>query len=85
MARGTVVIDEARCKGCNLCVVNCPQHVLALATDLINAEGYRPAHLVEDDSLCTGCGICALVCPDVCITVYREVISRHAPRTQPAV
>ena len=40
MARGTVVIDTNRCKGCELCTTVCPQHVLVMA-DFYNARGYR--------------------------------------------
>lgn len=71
MARGTVVVNAAHCKGCALCVHACPQHVLAL-TDEYNARGYRTVALDESAGACTGCGLCALVCPDVIFTVYRE-------------
>lgn len=70
MARGTVVIDTNRCKGCELCTTVCPQHVLVMA-DLYNARGYRPAQLVDPDSKCTGCTLCAVICPDSVLTVYR--------------
>ena len=82
MIRGTVEIDQARCKGCDLCTVFCPQDVLVLDQHTLNAKGYHPAMLVEDDNVCTGCAICALVCPDVCITVYRE--SRRSRQTATA-
>ena len=76
MAKGTIVIDEARCKGCELCSLACPQEVIVMATDFLNAKGYRPAQLVDPDGQCTGCAVCAVVCPDVCITVYREPVAR---------
>lgn len=73
MLHGTITIDEERCKGCELCVNFCPQHVISLASENFNAKGYHPALLTETETnLCTGCGICAVVCPDVCITVFRE-------------
>lgn len=28
--KGVVVVNTERCKGCNLCVVACPLHVLSL-------------------------------------------------------
>ncbi|MCJ7624513.1 MAG: 4Fe-4S binding protein [Anaerolineaceae bacterium] len=68
--RGTIVVDEDLCKACELCVVACPQHVIALNNDVITPRGFHPALLAKDG--CTGCGICALVCPEVAITVYRE-------------
>ncbi len=66
--RGTVEIKMDTCKGCELCVVACPQESLAMSND-INALGYHYAVLVQDN--CTGCVNCALVCPDAVITVYR--------------
>ena len=37
---GAVVVDEARCKGCNLCVVACPTKTLALTIGEVNHKGY---------------------------------------------
>lgn len=81
MARGSVYIDENRCKGCGLCVDACPQHVLNLSTDRFNAKGYRPVELIEPEG-CTGCTICAIICPDVVFTVYRETRQRTGSRAQ---
>ncbi|MGC8779920.1 MAG: 4Fe-4S dicluster domain-containing protein [Anaerolineae bacterium] len=71
MARGTVKIEEDRCKGCELCTTICPQGVLYMAHDHFNARGYRPVQLVDPDGKCTGCALCAQICPDVVLTVYR--------------
>ncbi len=71
MARGTVLVNTDRCKGCELCVHACPQHVLHLAT-IYNARGYHPVELDDPGGDCTGCAICALVCPDVVLRVYRQ-------------
>ncbi len=68
--KGAVVVNTDRCKGCNLCVVACPLHVLALVKNKVNAKGYNYAEQVLEDT-CTGCASCATVCPDGCITVYR--------------
>lgn len=70
--RGTIEVDELLCKGCELCVGACPQEVLELALDKLNAKGYHPAALKAVG--CTGCGICAIVCPEAAITVYREAL-----------
>jgi len=72
--KGRIVVDELICKGCELCVQTCPQNVIALSPDRINAKGYHPAELVGDG--CTGCGICAGMCPEAAITVFR--VKRHA-------
>lgn len=73
MTHGTIVIDETRCKGCELCTFACPQQVITVNTDVLNSKGYHPAHLQDPEAHCTGCAICAVICPDTCITVYREV------------
>ncbi len=74
MAKGRIVIDEGRCKGCRLCVSVCPQNILVLSSRL-NERGYTPAEVTEM-AKCTGCSMCAIICPDVCITVYRQVPAR---------
>ena len=80
MAKGHILIDEGRCKGCTLCTTACPQDVIFMAKDKLNVRGYHPAIYNDPNSACTGCGLCAVICPDVCITVYRQ--ARTAPRAQ---
>lgn len=36
--KGAIVVDTERCKGCNLCVVACPLHVIALNTKQVNKK-----------------------------------------------
>lgn len=79
MAKGRVVIDLERCKGCELCRDACPQDVLVLAEEL-NSKGYRPVVLLDPEHDCTGCALCAMVCPDGCITVYRELPTKKPRR-----
>lgn len=81
MAKGTVIIDQERCKGCELCTLVCPQNVLILDNRL-NAKGYHPAALVEANHECTGCAVCAVMCPDVCITVYRTPVKNRRTALQ---
>lgn len=71
MAKGLVIVDEDRCKGCGLCVETCPKQILRLAEGRFNAKGYRPIE-VTDLKACTGCAMCAIICPDVVFTVYRQ-------------
>lgn len=66
---GAVVVDTEECKGCGLCVEECPQHVLALNKQ-VNNKGYHFAWMALPGE-CIGCSNCAAVCPDRCITVYR--------------
>lgn len=72
MAKGHVVIDENRCKGCALCITACQQHVLVMNDSRLNGRGYHPAELVDPKGRCTGCALCAVICPDACFTVYRH-------------
>lgn len=69
--RGTIVIDENQCKGCELCTFVCPKHLIGIA-ETFTPRGYRPARLEDPHGECTGCLLCAVICPDVAITVYRE-------------
>ncbi len=70
-AKGRIVVNEVYCKGCELCIAACPQHVMGLASERLTVKGYHPAELIAEG--CTGCVICAIVCPEAAITVYREV------------
>lgn len=65
-----IIVDDAYCKGCGLCVNACPKKIIELDATTITAKGYHPARLV-DESACVGCCSCALMCPDVAITVER--------------
>jgi 2-oxoglutarate ferredoxin oxidoreductase subunit delta len=78
MAKGTIVIDQDRCKGCMLCQLVCPQDLISIADTQLNGNGYHPAILIDPDGTCTGCAICAVICPDVCITVYREAPNKRS-------
>jgi 2-oxoglutarate ferredoxin oxidoreductase subunit delta len=64
-----LVIAEARCKGCELCIEACPHAVLALDTSRVNVLGYHPIRLI-DAAGCTSCALCARVCPDCVFTVW---------------
>ena len=70
MAKGTIVVDEDRCKGCALCTTVCPFDLVHIA-EHFNSKGYRPSSLVDPEGKCTSCTLCARMCPDVAITVYR--------------
>ncbi|MDQ7851258.1 MAG: 4Fe-4S binding protein [Armatimonadota bacterium] len=74
MAR--IVIDQERCKGCQLCVQFCPPRVLTMSSRL-NSRGFYTVELM-DEGRCTSCAACALVCPDVVITVFKPERVRAA-------
>jgi len=62
--RGEVKIFATWCKGCNICVVFCPTHVLAM-----HPSGNYPV-VVEADN-CTACHFCDTHCPDLAIVVKK--------------
>ncbi len=70
--KGTVVVDNERCKGCAVCNTACPLDVLVMSAE-VNSKGYNFAMMAKPDQ-CTGCASCAIICPDSCITVYRQKI-----------
>ena len=56
-----VEIDEAWCKGCDICIKLCPERCLAL-TERQVATVVRP-------QACTGCRVCEWLCPDFAVSV----------------
>jgi 2-oxoglutarate ferredoxin oxidoreductase subunit delta len=71
--KGSIKIDSAFCKGCEMCIYFCPKDCIVLSNN-INAAGYMTAAPVkksDDSGACTGCATCALVCPEAAIEVYR--------------
>jgi len=64
-----IVVDEERCKGCELCIPACPKHIMVMS-EKFNKKGYHPAKQIKPEE-CTGCAFCAITCPDVAIEVYK--------------
>ncbi len=77
--KGWIEVNENYCKGCSVCIENCPQDVMGLDLSRLTQKGYHPVHLIKEG--CTGCAICALVCPEAAITVYREAPVRASARS----
>ena len=78
MAKGRIVINGAMCKGCEFCAMVCPYNLISFSSSF-NANGFRPAVLVDPEQKCTGCMLCAMICPEAGITVYRQV--KHPERS----
>ncbi len=68
---GYVVVNTQRCKGCNICVVACPDNVLDLQPREVNDRGYHYVYMKNPED-CNGCTSCSTVCPDGVLTVYRK-------------
>lgn len=54
-------INPLECKGCERCVIACPEQVLKVG-DEYNERGYR--YVVNEGEGCTGCGACYYTCPE---------------------
>jgi len=73
-----IKIDKSKCKGCYLCVVNCPNGLIKISAEL-NIKGVKPVYFsggpvrpgVRPGGKCSGCAMCAVICPDCGITVYK--------------
>jgi 2-oxoglutarate ferredoxin oxidoreductase subunit delta len=73
-ARGWIEVNENHCKGCELCILVCPQEVMSLDKNRLTPKGYHPVRLHSKG--CTGCSICAVVCPDAALTVSRALVNK---------
>jgi 2-oxoglutarate ferredoxin oxidoreductase subunit delta len=62
-----ITIDENFCKGCHLCIDQCPKDVLAVSSKR-NAKGYLVPKADRTDE-CIGCQLCEMICPDMAISV----------------
>jgi 2-oxoglutarate ferredoxin oxidoreductase subunit delta len=65
-----IVFFEDICKGCSLCTSVCPEGIVSINKNRINASGYNPAG-VTDEAKCTGCAFCARICPDIAIRIEK--------------
>ncbi len=77
--KNLVIIEQAKCKGCELCVVSCPRGCLELAHDHLNAKGFHPVEFEYEGTIgpCTGCGTCFIACPDGAIKAIK-VLKKEA-------
>ncbi|MEW6545717.1 MAG: 4Fe-4S binding protein [Bacillota bacterium] len=63
-------IDETWCKGCGLCISECPRQVLGWSGKR-NRKGYNLPAALEPQK-CNACRLCELICPDLAIYVEEE-------------
>lgn len=66
-----VEISSEECKGCELCIAECPKKVLFIGKN-INHLGYTYAEYTGEG--CIGCGMCFYACPEPgAITVFKKI------------
>ena len=65
-----VVFFEEKCKGCYLCVSACPNQLIKVAENRMNAKGFRPVEVTEQEK-CIGWALCATICLDCGIVVFK--------------
>lgn len=63
-----IKINKHRCKGCYLCIANCPNGLIKVS-DEMNIKGVKPVRF--SGGKCTGCAMCAVICSDRVIMVYK--------------
>ena len=65
VGRKKLVIEEAWCKGCGICVNFCPKKVLEVT------EVGKCAIIKDKEKDCISCGQCEMRCPDYAIFVEK--------------
>lgn len=66
----TVVVDEARCRGCGRCIQVCAYQAITFTSNEVHGWS-----AVVDEALCKGCGNCISVCPtNAADSPYRDQI-----------
>jgi 2-oxoglutarate ferredoxin oxidoreductase subunit delta len=71
MKKGKIRILVDRCKGCTLCVEECPHKEIKMSKKLNNSGYHVPEFLGKGH--CTACKLCSIVCPEAAIEVIELV------------
>ncbi len=70
MSKFTIKINKEKCKGCSLCIIYCPKHLISKSAK-INKSGMNFVEIKGKD-VCTGCSSCAIICPECAIEITGE-------------
>ncbi len=62
-----ITIDPNFCKGCHICIAQCPKDVLKVSQNR-SVNGYLMPMATRVDA-CIACMMCEMICPDLAITV----------------
>ncbi len=63
LKRKIVQIDENRCTGCGLCIINCAEHAIIIENGKAK---------VVSDNLCDGLGACLAACPEDALRIIER-------------
>lgn len=64
-----IKVDIDRCKGCGLCVPQCPKHLITMSDEMNERGNFYP---IIDKEKCVACGLCCQMCPDLAITIVEK-------------
>jgi len=76
-AKGAYVeVIKDLCKGCGLCVGQCPLKLLTLNNKSLNKKGYHFVQFDDSKKNCIGCAMCYRTCPDHALQVYKRKVKK---------
>lgn len=81
--RGKVVVEPALCKGCGLCVRDCPAFALELEREsdaLSPSQGREKFRLIHHHDRCAYCGQCEASCQFGAIVLVNEFVQATSQR-----
>jgi len=64
-----IKINVELCKGCGLCVAQCPIANIKMSEEANNQGHIYP--IIISKEKCTGCALCCKMCPDVAIEIEK--------------
>jgi 2-oxoglutarate ferredoxin oxidoreductase subunit delta len=65
-----IELDQTYCKGCGICIAECPKEVFARGRKR-NVQGFLMP-VAADADRCARCGRCERLCPEGAIEIEKE-------------